>query len=181
MMKQFLFATFLSILSLECSAQHLSYNDLKFILRNDLDKVDTYLGKKGFTYYKSNDNNDINVTETTWAYNRSVIDNKAIRFVIKTCKSNICGVFYQLLNKIDFESIKINCKSLGFKLDKSYSDQFGDLCFDYSTKTIQIHFSSGIGDENENVYYISLSNKSSIIQNKWHSISGVDTIKLNRR
>jgi hypothetical protein len=143
-----------------CTGQNLTFADIKFVIEHNVEDVDNYVAKKGFLYYKTEeDSSDCKTME--WSCDRNAHNNLASAFLIKYCfESNKGLVWYQCGNRMTFDKIKSFCISSGFKHSNTKADKLGALCTTLESIDYEIEFCSEIDEKtNLNVYTISLSRK----------------------
>lgn len=156
MYKKFFVVIFLFLINnFEVKAQILSFNDLKYLCDNNIEKTDSFLLNKGFVIIES-DVNDIE-SKYSWAFNRSIINSRASTFISKQCHSYSCSwIWVQLTSLEKYNKIREQCKIKGFKLIETKNDSFGNLRFIYKLGNYEISFTSGLNENNINEYFINL-------------------------
>ncbi len=162
MLKKSLFMKYIIIFFLIVSPiitfGQLKYVDLVFIYKSNTENCDIYLSKKKFQFFKKEDNS------TTWSEERNEINDRAVRFIAKYCPERNCGFWYQTGNQREYNSIKNEFKSNGYKLiydpsDKEYENKFGGIQSTYSNGVNKAQFTSSLSDDNRNIYTISMSSR----------------------
>lgn len=142
-------------------AQKLSFNDLAYCLSHRIDEIDTYLGNKGYEFFKYTEKEvDYGCPTTTWAYSREISDNRADAFIARYCENiNEGFVWYQPKDKRALEDIKSECLKKGFKfISKKFETSIGAIIFMYKNNNYKIEFTSGLNKYNSNVYSVTLHN-----------------------
>lgn len=141
-------------------SQSLSYNDLKNIYINGVEKAEIILSKKGYEFFKREEAVGDYFPSTTWAYKRINYNNKAKSFLIKYCDNPSCGfAFYQLDDLKHFNSVREFCKKNGYRLTETKSDPFGGMDYVYENYIYRITFSTSVNKDGDNVYIIQFDNK----------------------
>lgn len=139
-------------------SQWLNFNDLKYIYFNDIEKVDSYLTKKGFEFQARDESPSVNNKpnqSTTWIFKGQNV--KSTTFVSKDCDMPQCGfTMYNLNNLSMYTRIRDSVKNGGFKLKKSNLDELGNFEFIYSDNKYDVIFSTG-SKRDINTYYISFT------------------------
>lgn len=158
-MKKILLIGFI-LVSISVNAQ-LNFKDLMLVFKSDIESADIHLLKKGFELYKTEKSNYGNETKYFYALNRNSNNNRAEGFFIKTGDAPNSSIWYQIHDKNNYEKIKNEMKTLGFKRfnnprDLKYIEEFGGLRFSYTNGKIEIRTSSGLTDDNRNEYTISI-------------------------
>lgn len=155
-MKKIFFTT-LSVFFYFIGFSQLTYVDLIYVQKSDLETSDTYLSGKNFQYFETIDN------RLTWTQNRDVITNLSSRFISKFCPEKKCVEFlmYVISDPKEYNSLKSEFKKYGYKLidnpkDKEYMEKNGGLSSTYSNGTKRVNFQSFLSDNNSNSYLITL-------------------------
>lgn len=142
--KAIILSYFILLFSTSVFAQTLTLNDLNSIYQNDIEFANDLLSKKGFEFYLSEDNENSDF-KTTWTLNRSNYNNRAQKFIIKSCQKKSCGiVWYQIPSVTEFNNMKSFAKTSGYKLINSYRDELGYLNFEYTNNFYRVEFSQGL-------------------------------------
>jgi hypothetical protein len=152
---------FVLLLSLEGYNQNLTFNDLKYLLENNVESSDNYITKKGYKYHEAQKSENDDCDAMIWSFDRNTNNDNAQAFIAKYCyEPNIGFIWYQLGEQITFDKIKEYCKSIGFILTKTETSPFNDLCSTYENTKYKIEFCSGLEkNTNRNSYTITLKLK----------------------
>lgn len=150
-----------SLLTIKSNSQNLALSDLKYLLEHDVESADTYITAKGFKYHEAQKGENGDCDAMIWSFDRDVNNDRAVSFIAKNCyEANYGFIWYQLGDKAAFDRIKNNCKSLGFKLTKTETSPFKDLCTTFENTKYKIQFCSGLNEgTNKNSYTITLKLK----------------------
>lgn len=157
-LKLFCFS-FVFLLFYESYSQNLTFNDLKYLLEHNVESSDTYITKKGFKYYKVEKYDYCDAM--IWSFDRNTYNDRAQAFIAKNCYEASLGfILYQLGEQTTFNKIKEYCKSIGFRLTKTETSPFNDLCSTFENTKYKIEFCSGLNENtNLNSYTITLELK----------------------
>lgn len=143
------------ISSLYCSksfSQNLTSKDLQHLLISQLDELDIYLSKKGFTYSETNELN-ASCKLTTWKMS-SIRDIYLLgRSFCQEPETNF--VTYSFYNKEEFDKLKNEIVKKGYKLEKSIIDEKNTLVAIYTNSTYYLKFNNN-GDANHNIFSVIL-------------------------
>ena len=148
-MKKIIITLYFIIISTLSYSQKLNFYDLKYIYENNIESVDDYLTKKGFSFYgrEKDDNYE-------YPNNKYIGKNKT--YIMKYCDESNCGFsWYQLYDSRTYISIKEECKKNGYKLIKTESIPLDDsgLNYVYTNGKRKIQFSSSFSN-NTTKYFI---------------------------
>lgn len=159
-LKLFIFS-FALLFFYESYSQNLTFNDLKYLLEHDIESSDSYITKKGFKYHEAEKSENGECASMIWSFNRNINNDRAIAFIAKNCfEANLGIIWYQLGEQVTFDKIKEYCKTIGFKLTKTETSKFNDLCSTFENTKYEIKFCSGLDNiTNKNSYTITLSLK----------------------
>jgi len=159
-LKLFCFS-FVFLLSYESYSQNLTFNDLKYLLEHNVESSDTYITKKGFKYHKAQKSENDDCDAMIWSFDRNTNNDRAQAFIAKYCYEASLGfIWYQLGEQTTFDKIKEYCKSRGFRLTKTETSPFNDLCSTFENTKYKIEFCSGLEkNTNRNSYTITLKLK----------------------
>lgn len=159
-LKLFCFS-FVILLSIESYSQNLTFNDLKYLLEHNVESSDTYITKKGFKYHEAQKSENDFCDAMIWSFDRNTYNDRAQAFIAKNCyEANLGFIWYQLSDQTTFDKIKEHCKSMGFRLTKTETSKFNDLCSTFENTKYEIKFCSGLEkNTNRNSYTITLNLK----------------------
>ena len=123
----------LIMLTFPCIAftQHLTFDDLHYLYKNNLEKCDLLLTTRGFIFNKSIQEDDGTVT-TQWLFKRGASIKSSNEYFTKNCKTAKCDrVTYLLSDSKHFNSLKVNAVKKGAKFLWTDSDKTNGLSFYY--------------------------------------------------
>lgn len=155
MKKAGLFCVLLAVVSI-CSAQRVTFIDLKFVLYHNVGEAEDYLSQKGFSFSKINtlgkDSSGI-----SYGFYKNSKHSKEYVSVSKTGRQEI---FYSSDAYTNYQSdyllFKSSIKKLGFKLISTRPDD-GSLAIVYRKENLEITFYITKDSETElTSYYIGL-------------------------
>ena len=106
-------------------SQNISANELITISNMDLEKFDSYINSKGFTYYRN-----ISDENSTGIRYRYLLNNSKRYCSLSIYPRNVSIVTYQTFNNKDYVNLKTQIKNIGFKLIKQ-SEFNGVPYFEY--------------------------------------------------
>ena len=127
-------------------SQHLSFNDLLSLYKNNTEQNEELLNKKGFTYKNSEKNDEIKSDIITWLFKKpGKSDEFSNEYFTKECSSvfmNNCEkISYYLKDATHFNNLKSSMKSNFFKFIYSSTNDNGVLSHYYLIAgPIQVRF-----------------------------------------
>jgi hypothetical protein len=124
------------IISTLSYCQILNFNDLKYIYEHDIESTEDYLLKKGFDFFKREN-------EDPTPSNQFIGKNNT--YIVKQCDDSFCGFsWYQFYESKIYTSIREECKKNGYKLIKTETDPLegSGLTYIYTDGKSKIEFSS---------------------------------------
>lgn len=149
-MRIYLSTLFFLLISNLGYSQKLNLNDLKYIYEHDIELADTYLIKKGFDFYKR-ENEKNNECPASFYIGK----NKT--YISKQCDEPNKGMsWYQIYDSKIYNSIKEECKKNGYKFLKTWTSELEghSLYYEYTNRKTTITFSSNF-EKNTTKYFIS--------------------------
>jgi hypothetical protein len=134
----------------------LNYKDFEYLIEHNIEEADTYLSKKNFEFQTVNKSQ--NCDATVWSFKRDIKNDASVAFISKNCsEANTGFIWFQSSDKRIYDSIKEQCKIMGFKYSRSDTNDFNQLCLYYEGTKYKIKFCSGMHpNSNKNVYIIVL-------------------------
>jgi hypothetical protein len=152
-MKKIILCLIFTLIYLNGKCQ-LNYGNLIYLYKSDVENCDIFLSEKNFEFFRREDDGS-----TVWSLNRNTSNDRSSKFISKFCQEKMCGIWYQLHDPKEYNSIKNEFIKNGYKLiyspyDKEFIDKFGGLHSTYSNGKIEVTFSSGLSHDNYNVYTV---------------------------
>ena len=117
-------------------SQHLSYNDLLSLYKNNTEQNEELLNKKGFVFMNSEKDDKTKSDIITWLFKKpGRSDDFSNEYFIKECSSlfmNHCeNITYYLTDAIHFGKLKSTLKSMTYKFLVSNTNENGVLSHYY--------------------------------------------------
>jgi len=160
-MKKSLITIIILFLHLNSFCQLLTLNDLKFLYHHDIESCDSYLQKRGFSVLKAQASDGGSHYTTAWKCKKHPNiqnDNEPFAFVAKFSNyANDGEVGYQLVkDNLNCNNIREECKTQGFKLINTESNEKKYLCYTYLSSKYKVVLCSGNNSDYENECYVTL-------------------------
>lgn len=154
-MKQKILILIFNILLFNISYSQIGIDDFKSIVHSKVDEVDSYMSNHQFEF-KKHEYDENNNSQYTWTKNSSS-NGKAYKFFIKIIdskNSNNSMVILQTSDFIDYQKIKSDISTMGFKLENQKANS-KKLEFSYSDGNYHLNTTTQVDDDNLNYYVIS--------------------------
>lgn len=132
----FFFLIFLSQLTEKAFSQHLNYSDILNVYKSNSESNESFLTKKGFTFFNSEKNDETKNTIITWMYKRPGSNTgSSNEYIIKECTNLFQGnceiVTYYTVNEEHFNFLKTSMKTNFYKFLYSNTNKNGGLSHHY--------------------------------------------------